>query len=488
MADQHRWDCIGFNGNKQIKTPHLDALAADGVNYPHTICPFPVCTPSRYSLVSGQYVHQHGGYTNHCTLDPSIATYPRLLRQHGYKTKAVGKMHFTPTYLDVGFEEMELCEQDGDGRYADDYHRALVREGVVDAIDLYDQRSEYRKRAPQEYWDTYGAMTSDLPEEWHSTTWVGDRAVSTLRKWNSQSNLLIASFVKPHHPFDPPAPWSEMYDPYQLELLPGWTESVPDYDPQHAYFDNTSLTEASMRMIMSKYYGAVSHIDHQVGRMVEALRQLNLYDDTMILYLSDHGEYLGFHHMILKHGHPYDPLLRVPLLIKYPGNRHPGYTSDTLANLVDIAPTILQQASVQPAETMVGLNLMDEHEQREYSFSENLPSGFYTARTHTHKLIWDRDPAKSQFFDLLADPTELDNLIDDPASQPLIREFRSAISRWMLFDSPSALRIHEHAPVIRQPNVPDSDSVQRVREQIDALAQSSLAQSPEGVSKQTIDW
>ena len=161
MADQHRWDTVGFNGNAQVQTPHLDALAEDGVNYPHTICPYPVCTPSRYSLLSGIYVHQHGGWSNHCTLEPNIETYPRLLRDQGYATKAVGKMHFTPTYLDTGFEEMALCEQDGDGRYDDDYHRALVENELVDAIDLYDQRREYRRYAPPEYWETFGAMASD---------------------------------------------------------------------------------------------------------------------------------------------------------------------------------------------------------------------------------------------------------------------------------------------------------------------------------------
>ena len=474
MADQHRWDCVGFNGNEQIQTPHLDALAADGVNYPHTICPFPVCTPSRYSLLSGLYVHQHAGWSNHCTLEPNIDTYPRVLRANGYATKAVGKMHFTPTYLDVGFDFMELCEQDGDGRYDDDYHRALMQAGLIDAIDLYDQRREYRRYAPQEYWDTFGALTSDVPEEWHSTTWIGDHAVGTLESWGDGGNLLVASFVKPHHPFDPPAPWAGMYDPDSLDLLPGWTETVPDIDPVQAYFDNSKLTEASLRRVMACYYGAISHIDHQVGRMLDVLRSRGLYDKTMVIYLSDHGEYLGFHHMILKQGHAYEPLARVPLLIKYPDNRDAGATSNILPNLIDVAPTILHQAGLPVPPAMSGLDLGGENADREVAFQEHTLAGYYMARSRTHKLIWDRDPSKSQFFDLAADPLELNNLIDEPSVQLLVADFKHAITRWMLFESPPAVRLTESAPQIVQTNVPVPSASSQVREYLDRMAQPFL--------------
>ncbi len=479
MADQHRWDCTGFNGNRQIQTPNLDALAADGVNYANTICPFPVCTPSRYSIVSGLYVHQHGGWSNHCTLGANIDTFPKTLRAHGYATKAVGKMHYTPTYLDVGYEQMELCEQDGDGRFEDDYHRDLMQAELIDAIDLYDQRREYRRRAPQEYWDAFGAMTSDLPEEWHSTTWIGDRAVKTLEGWTAGGNLLTASFVKPHHPFDPPAPWDTLYDPAELELLPGWRAEVLDPDTRQAYFDNTQLSEDMLRRIMAHYYGTISHIDHQVGRMLGVLRARGLYDNTMVLYLSDHGEYLGWRHMILKQGHAYEPLARVPLLIKYPHSANmpadAGTRRDVLANLVDVAPTILQQTGLSVPAGMLGLNLADPAQTREIAFLENLPAGYYMARSHTHKLILDRDPAKSQFFDLAQDPYETHNLMQEPAMQPLIAQFEAALSRWLLFDSPTALRLDLHAPQIDQPNVPEPGVPDQVRAYLDRMAQLHLA-------------
>ena len=224
-ADQHRFDCLGAYGNPDVRTPNIDALAADGVRYENSFCPFPVCTPSRYSLLSSQYVHQHLGWTNRCTLAPGIPTFPRVLRDAGYRTKAVGKMHFTPTYLDVGFQEMVLAEQDGPGRFDDDYHRWLRDEGLVDGLDLIDQRREYREKAPDIYWDTLGALRSDLDEAHHSTTWIAERAMETLAGWGDGGNLLMVGFIKPHHPFDPPAPWDDMYDPELLTLLPGWLET-----------------------------------------------------------------------------------------------------------------------------------------------------------------------------------------------------------------------------------------------------------------------
>jgi len=215
-TDQHRIECLGASGNTDIRTPHIDALANDGVRYDNSFCPFPVCTPSRYSLLSGRYVHEHRGWTNHSTLRPGTPTFPSILKDAGYKTKAVGKMHFTPTYLDLGFDEMELSEQNGPGRWDDDYHRYLRDLGLVDYNDLEDQENPWRKSARRIYWETFGALASNLPDKHHSTTWTGDRAVETLEQWSPSGNLLMAGFIKPHHPFDPPPEWAERYNPDDL--------------------------------------------------------------------------------------------------------------------------------------------------------------------------------------------------------------------------------------------------------------------------------
>ena len=464
-GDQHRYDCLGAYGNPDIRTPHLDGLAKEGMRFENSFCPYPVCTPSRYSLLSGRYVHEHRGWNNHCTLAPDIATFPRLLRDAGYTTRAVGKMHFTPTYLDVGFEEMYLAEQDGPGRWDDDYHRALMREGLVDYNDLEDQRSEYRKQAREEYWDTFGALPSNLPEAWHTTAWIGDRAAEALETWSGGGHLLMAGFVKPHHPFEPPASWRDMYDPDTLTLLPGWTDTCFEHDLKlhRGYFPHEKLTASALRRVMAYYYATIEQIDAQVGRMLTILKRKGLYDNTLIIYTSDHGEYMGFHHMLLKGNHMYDPLAKVPLLIKYPANapnvaaeKRQG-VSTALVNNLDVSPTILNRAGVAPAATMHGHDLASDHPGREFVFCESGRGGMAMARSKAHKLILSQGKDDALFYDLEKDPLEMENLAGDPDNQEVLKRYCRAIEAWRPFEKSPTPFLDEYAPVINQPNVPSRD-------------------------------
>ena len=452
-ADQHRWDCIGAAGNPDVETPNIDALARAGVRYCNSFCCYPVCTPSRYSLLSGLHVHQHLGWTNHSTLSPALPTFPRILRDAGYATKAVGKMHFTPTYLDVGFDDMVLAEQDGPGRWDDDYHRDLKRLNLVDAVDIIDQRSEYRQHAADEYWRTFGAVASDLPAEHHSTSWIGSHALAAVDDWNRGTpNLLMVGFIKPHHPHDPPAPWSEMYDPETLTLLPGWTEEVPPLDRGGGYFPNETLTAADLRRMMAMYYGNVSHIDDYVGRLVERLKERGLYENTMIIYTSDHGDHLGYHHLGLKGGYLYDSIMRVPLIVKYPGGKDEGTVSRAMVNNIDVAPTILGQAGREIPHSMPGSDLLNAEVDADTVFAENAGGREYAVRTGTRKLLYRGPDGTSQFFDLENDPEERVNLFDDPAHREEIDELLRKLMHWQIFGSRTPNVVDEEAPVIRQPN------------------------------------
>jgi arylsulfatase len=455
-VDQLRFDCLGACGNPDVKTPNIDRLAADGVRYTNSFCSFPVCTPSRYSLLSGRYVHDHAGWDNRSTLAPEIATFPRIFRAAGYSTKAVGKMHFTPTYLDVGFDELLLAEQDGPGRWDDDYHRYLMRLGLVDRNDLEDQVAEYRRRAPQEYWDRVGAIVSNLPEAYHSTTWIADRAVEAVRSWDSgKRHLLMVGFIKPHHPFDPPAPWHTMYDPQKLTILPGWTEKTPEHDLRFSrgYFPNDELTESSLRRAMAYYYATISQIDHHVGRLTALLKERGLYDGTLIVFTADHGEYLGYHHMLLKGNHMYDPLVKVPLVIKWPGQRRAGQVSERLVSNIDLAPTLCRAAGLTPSAEMPGEDLGADLPGREIVFCEYGPN-HAMARTRSQKLILNvKAPQQSLLFDLQADPLEMRNLFESPEAQDEIRRLSEAISAWRPRDMPKRY-VDPQAPQIHGPNVP----------------------------------
>lgn len=407
LADQFRADCLGVAGHPDVETPVLDGLAGDGTYFPESFCTAPLCTPSRYSLLTGLPPHRHGVHGNNQTLAAGLPTLPELARPAGVRSTAVGKMHLTPTYLDVGFETMLLAEQNGDGPLVDDYHGDLVAAGLVDGNDLIDQRQEYRSRANQRYWTSYGAAPSDLPKEWHSTTWIADRAIGELdERWTAGGQLMYLSFVKPHHPFDPPRPWDERYDPARLTILPGWMPDVSDFDLPHGYFDNAALTEDSLRQAMAFYYATITHLDFHLGRVLARLRELRAYDNTLIVFTSDHGEYLGFHHMLLKSGPMYEPLVRVPLIVKQPGRGGAaGIVDRRLTSGIDVVPTALAALGLAAGD-LPGHDLGDPAWDRPAVVAEPESEGLMV-RTGRHKVL-ERPGRRPVLFDLEADPLELD--------------------------------------------------------------------------------
>lgn len=458
-ADQFRFDCLGAMGNADVRTPHLDALARDGVLFRNSFCTWPVCTPSRYSLLSGLTVTQHRGKTNQSTLLPGTPTFPSLLRAAGYATAAVGKMHFTPAYLDVGFSELRLAEQNGRGRLVDDYHRHLRDVGLIDSVDLIDQEQPYRRRASEAYWKSFGAGVSNLPEAHHSTTWIGDRALEFLKQWTGdRPALLMAGFIKPHHPFDPPERWHAKYDPAKLTVLPGWTDHPLDRDLAYrpGYFDNRTLTLPALRQAMADYYATISQLDAQVGRMVDTLKRQGLYDHTLIVFTSDHGEYLGFHHLLLKGNLMYDPLVKVPLIIKFPGRRQAGTTCDALVSSIDVTRTILEEAAVDAAPDMRGMPLQGmvrgKAKGRPFVFTED--SGMIMVRSRTRKLLYSPRPGQSLFFDLERDPDELENRIDDASAREDVRAMTDVLLRWLLIDNRTGPYVDIGTRQIDRPNVP----------------------------------
>ncbi|HWV99084.1 MAG TPA: sulfatase-like hydrolase/transferase [Candidatus Acidoferrum sp.] len=465
LADELRADCLGASGNREVQTPHLDALAAEGFRFNNFFCALPVCTPSRYSILTGLPVHEHRGWGNHCTLTPGTATFPALLRQAGYRTKAVGKMHFTPTYADFGLSELELAEQNGPGRWDDDYHRFLRRIGLFDANDLEDQEGGFRRNARPEYWTNFGALPSNLDERDDSTTWIGDRAAQTLEQWDPAAPaLLMVGFIKPHHPFDPPASWARKYDPQKVSLLPGWAPGVSATDLAlgKGYFDNTTLTEAGVRRCTAYYYATISELDFQVGRMISVLKKKGLFDSTLIVFTADHGEYLGFHHLLLKGNLMYDPLARVPLIIHPPTGHGPGAVRDELFSNTDLAPTILQAAGVPRAAAMQGQDLLKSPAGHDIVFCES-GDGYIMARTRAHKLLWRRASEERLFFDLAADPLELTNRIHDAKSKAEITRLTRAVEAWRPGPVTPAY-VDENAAQIAQPNVPSSGQRQDQRD------------------------
>jgi arylsulfatase A-like enzyme len=246
-----------------------------------------------------------------------------------------------------------------------------------------------------------------------------------------------------------------MYDPRRLTILPGWTEKAFEHDIKlnRGYFPHEGLTESSLRRAMAYYYATISQIDHHVGRLLAALKEKGLYDNTLIVFTADHGEYLGYHHMLLKGNHMYDPLAKVPLLVKWPCQRNAGQVNERLVSNVDLAPTLCRAAGLQPAAEMRGEDLGIESQGREIVFCESGPNRAM-ARTRTHKLLLTENaPQQTLFYDLQADPLELRNLSQSPQWQDEIRRLTAAIAAWR--PQPVSKRfVDMQAPQIRGPNVP----------------------------------
>ena len=243
--------------------------------------------------------------------------------------------------------------------------------------------------------------------------------------------------------------------------MPGWTDAIPPADERYRqrYFDYRPLTEPILRRVMAHYYATITQLDHQLGLLLDLLRQRDLYDDTLIIFTADHGEYLGFHHLLLKDGPMYDPVIKVPLVIKFPGRRRSGEVADQLVSLIDIAPTVLAACGERPVHPLPGRDLADPAAGHEHVFAEDrrheragmIRSGHY-------KLLWS-DAAGESLFDLAADPYEFNNLIDDPAHADARRRLREAAAHWALHEATPPTYLDPAAPV--RTKITETDRAER---------------------------
>ena len=459
-CDQLRYDCLGYAGNPDIHTPHLDALAGESTNYTDHYTVYPICTPSRYSLWSGLYVHQHCAWNNGASLPNGFPTMPGILRDHGFDTAVVGKMHFTPVYQDIGFSRMRLAEQNGLGRYADDYHFELAQKGKIDKVDLNYQSQEFSLKPSTQVVDMAQCLTSDLTAEEHTTGWTTRGALEEIEKWDGSSHMLMVGYIKPHHPFDPPKPYDTMYDPAKLTLLPDYTDRPYPWDTRYqpGIMDYDKLTESDIRQAMAYYYGAITQIDDGVGQIVDLLKKKGLYEDTMIVFTADHGDYLGQHHMLLKCNHMYDSLQKIPLLIKYPGRK--GAVDDRLCENIDIMPTVLDAVGLDIPATVQGRSLLGEN-RRSYVFAEGQygsqkePCVGYMVRNKDYKLLVRGTLEDGMLFDLKKDPWEKENVFHDPAYAGALAQMKNCLIETMLFTGAGKLHCDVNAPQTTPQSVQD---------------------------------
>ncbi len=480
--DQWRGDVVGHLGNPAAHTPTLDALAAsEATSFRHAFCQNPVCVPSRCSFMTGWYPHVRGHRTFGHLLrahhgEPNALT---LLKRAGYHVWWGGKNHLVPAehgfdaYCDVKFRP-------DDGDYARWGHtpRPFAQTGNQADPSLPDWRG-----APgsDTYYSFYvGALPTDGDDLYCDPDWaVILGAIDLIRSYDGDRPLcLYLPLMFPHPPYAVEARWREAID---RALLPprapppaDWAGKPSILGQLHRRFGLGEWEEARWDELRATYYGMCARVDHQLGLLVEALRAAGMWDDTALLFFSDHGDYTGDYDLVEKTQNTFeDALVRVPFLLKPPRSRArcEGRISPALVELVDVAATLYDLAGIEPGYTHFGRSLLpiaagEATAHRDAVFCEGgrrrgethamerganeHPDGLYwprvglqvsddapyhskavMCRTADHKYVhrlYERD----ELYDLGDDPAELRNLIDDPDHAPLVAELRQRLLTWFL--------------------------------------------------------
>ena len=336
FTDMQRADTVGALGNPVIRTPSLDRLATEGTAFTSCYTPSPVCVSARCCMHYGQYTQRTGLYSNGPMMEDNGASIPGLLGAEGYRTGAIGKCHFTPEREALrGFGSRLTQEENVSDPDSDDYCRWLKENGH-DYMEPQGTRGEMY----------YIPQVSHLPAEAHPSQWVADRAIEFLGDGgDGEPWMLLSSFIHPHPPLAPPKPWHKLYRAPLMPLpnVPPDAEALYTWVNRHQnrYKHRDQGVDANLvRLIKAYYYACISFVDYQVGRILSALEERGQLDDTLILYSSDHGEFLGDYNCYGKRS-MHDPPARVPMLARLPGRFPAGGRCATPVSLVDVLPTVL---------------------------------------------------------------------------------------------------------------------------------------------------
>jgi arylsulfatase A-like enzyme len=440
-TDQQRYDALGVNGNAQIRTPHIDRLASMGVHFTHAYVQNTVCVPSRACIQTGRYTHQHGVTYMETVVDatPGLPAWERTfmehLQAHGYYTGATGKIHMYP---EKGFHWHRLTGGKG--------QRWLVPQGSplgpgplgpVYAAWLeskrpgaYDEIYAARRRQPS--YAKLGVMDTPVSADEYVDDWIGQESVHFIESAAQRDGpfFLWCGFCGPHGPFDPPEPYRSLYAPQDVPLpleLEGWPSWRERWD------------EALMRKAIAYYWAMVTCIDDQVGRIIDALQTQGVFENTLILYTSDHGEFLGERGRTGK-GLFYDSIIHVPMWILPPqGTPCQPRAIQGLTEVMSIAPTILDYAGIPLPGPMTARSLRPVLEGvsngREMVFCEYVTNDkarwAKCVRTATHKYIRWWPDLEEEFYDLVSDPLEGHNLAQTGAQSERMGQLKDAMFDWL---------------------------------------------------------
>lgn len=463
MTDQHRWDCVGANGNELIETSHLDELAAGGANFTHAFVQAPVCVPSRVSFFTGRYPHSHRNRVNYTPLSASETLMQARLYEAGYVTASVGKLHLHPPTVQEarrsGFDFVEL--HDG-----------------VPSLDRFSDYAQWRQQHDPNADLPYRAYAKDVPagenpfraaidDQYSDTTWVGSRTCHYLRRLADSGKpfFLFSSFWKPHSPYEVCEPFDALYNDVTIPLPPPTTLADIKHLPlplQKLILRGRPVYDTDrerLQWIYRSYYGAISHVDREVGRILDALEATGQADNTIVVFSSDHGDQLLEHGLMGKNCF-FEASVRVPLMIRLPGRVKPRQ-HDELVEAIDVLPTLFELAGLPEPYESQGRSLVplicengERYNAREAVFSENvIPEvitggsldfffeknrGIKGIRHPDSKMVRTRrwkfnyyPEGYAELYDLQNDPHETRNLHGEADYEQIEDGLRDRLLKWL---------------------------------------------------------
>jgi arylsulfatase len=434
MCDQLRYDAIAAHGNPAIDTPNLDRLATSGVSFRRAYTESPVCVPARGIALTGRLPHRTGVVDNQRQLAPDTPTFATELARGGYVTQAIGKMHFRPVREPYGFQRLWLSEEIPQLVEDDDYLTAVIAAGHGHLLEPHGVRHELY----------YVPQPSQLPENLTTTAWTGQRTIDFLREHasrNSEPFLCWTSFIKPHPPFDPPAPWYLRYDPLQMPdpvRSPAERERLLHHVRQQhrAKWTSPDFEINRIRTIRAYYYALVSFVDHWVGRIIDALEDLGLRDNTLLVFTADHGEYLGDHWAFGKRGF-HDAAARLPFVASWPDRLPQGRSVNALIGLEDLAPTLLAAAGIDTAALAAdGIDLLplasgeiDHGHDHLIGQFQQAATGLYLSMDRDFKYIYSAADHRELLLRVGSQTDETVDLATDPNYEDVLSDLRNRVIR-----------------------------------------------------------
>ena len=453
MCDQLRYDCAGFAGHQLVRTPNLDRLAESGVVCEQTYCASPVCSPARASWLTGLYPHAHGQLVNYgptpqerpwMRMRPDCVTLGDLFAAAGYRCGIVGPWHLGDDHRPQhGFEPFwRTYGYQGEG-HPDRLFDYLAREGV---LNIYGE--EGRSRVVNAGYHLSHAILDDPRQQ--RTTWTIDQGLEFVEANDEGEPFFLFLSVKDPHPLIAVAQeFVEGYPEEQIELPTTWGDPLagkPAYQHRELARSSADVDPAQFRRTMAHYYALVTHIDAQIGRLIRRLEELDLRDNTLIAFISDHGEMLGEHGFTSKRV-LYEGSVRVPCVLSWPGGLPAAQRVKTPLGGVDLMPTLAELCGVEAVaagridgRSVAGALRRGEEPEAAPVFAEisswqailghtrelSELSAHVMVRDGSWKYVWNRND-EDELYDLDSDPDEMANRAGDPHQGEHVRALKQQI-------------------------------------------------------------